>query len=136
MSIEDINYLYKNSVKDNAIIFIESNKRDKNIYPTPSEYTITFDNPFKYVYGLEVLDASMPRTMYQIDKTNNNLKIVLGDANYHIYKTAIYDPGGHILTTLEQTKKKVIKVIMVILIWIILNLQELVIILDYMVMGH
>ena len=106
MSIEDINYLYKNSVKDNAIIFIESNKRDKNIYPTPSEYTITFDNPFKYVYGLEVLDASMPRTMYQIDKTNNNLKIVLGDANYHIYKTAIYDPGGHILTTLEQTKKK------------------------------
>ena len=107
MSIEDINYLYKNSVKDNAIIFIESNKRDKNIYPTPSEYTITFDNPFKYVYGLEVLDASIPRTMYQIDKTNNNLKIVLGDANYHIYKDGnVYDPGGHILTTLDQTKKK------------------------------
>ena len=100
MSIEDVNYLYKNSVKDNAIIFIESDKRDKNLYPTPSEYTITFDNPFRYVYGLEIVDASIPRTMYQIDKTNNNLKIIIGDADYHIYKTNIYDPGGnHISNT-------------------------------------
>jgi hypothetical protein len=100
MSIEDVNYLYKNSVKDNAIIFIESDKRDKNFYPTPSEYTITFDNPFRYVYGLEIIDASIPRTMYQIDKTNNNLKIIIGDANYHIYKDSIYDPvNNHINNT-------------------------------------
>lgn len=99
MSIEDINYLYKNSVKDNSIIFIESDKRDKNIYPTPSEYTIQFDNPFRYVYGLEIVDASIPRTMYQIDKTNNNLKIIIGDANYHIYKNNKYDPGSHITNT-------------------------------------
>ena len=102
MSIEDINYLYKNSVKDNSIIFIESKNRNRNIYPTPSEYTITFDNPFKYVYGFEIIDASIPRTMYQIDKTNNNLKIVLGDANYHIYKDSIYDPDGHISNTLPN----------------------------------
>jgi hypothetical protein len=102
MSIEDINYLYKNSVKDNSIIFIESKNRNRDIYPTPSEYTITFDNPFKYVYGFEIIDASIPRTMYQIDKTNNNLKIVLGDANYHIYKNSIYDPDGHISKTFAQ----------------------------------
>ena len=99
MSIEDVNYLYKNSVKDNSIIFIESDKRDKNIYPTPSEYTITFDNPFRYVYGLEIVDASIPRTMYQIDKTNNNLKIIIGDADYHIYKDGKYDPDNHISST-------------------------------------
>ena len=96
MSIEDINYLYKNSIKDNAIIFIESHKRNRDIYSTPSEYTITFDNPFKYVYGVEVLDASIPRTMYQIDKTNNNLKVVMGDANYHIYKEAVYNNESYI----------------------------------------
>lgn len=96
MSIEDINYLYKNSIKDNAIIFIESHKRNRDIYSTPSEYTITFDNPFKYVYGVEVLDASIPRTMYQIDKTNNNLKVVMGDANYHIYKTGVYNNNSYI----------------------------------------
>ena len=102
MSIEDVNYLYKNSLKDNAIIFIESSKRDKNTYPTPSEYTITFDNPFKYVYGVEILDASIPRTMYQIDKTNNNLKIVLGDANYHIYRDSVYNPGDNYISTEEM----------------------------------
>ena len=106
MSIEDINYLYKNSVKDNAIIFIESDKRDKNVYPTPSEYTITFDNPFRYVYGLEIIDASIPRTMYQIDKTNNNLKIVIGDADYHIYKTNIYDPNSTYISTAFATESQ------------------------------
>ena len=121
MSIEDINYLYKNSVKDNSIIFIESNKRNKNVYPTPSEYTITFDNPFRYVYGLEIVDASIPRTMYQIDKTNNNLKIVLGDADYHIYKTNIYDPNGNYISSILQTDRITLlmiigKVIMVILV--------------------
>ena len=95
MSIEDINYLYKNSIKDNTIIFIESTKRNKNIYQTPSEYTILFDNPFKYVYGVEILDASIPRTMYQIDKTNNNLKIVLGNADYNIYKANVYNPDDN-----------------------------------------
>ena len=98
MSIEDINYLYKNSIKDNAIIFIESHKRNRDIYSTPSEYTITFDNPFKYVYGVEVLDASIPRTMYQIDKTNNNLKVVMGDADYHIYKLAVYNPNDNYIS--------------------------------------
>ena len=106
MSIEDVNFLYKNSLKDNAIIFIESSKRDKNTYPTPSEYTITFDNPFKYVYGVEILDASIPRTMYQIDKTNNNLKIVLGDANYHIYKDGVYDPGNNYITSTLATSNQ------------------------------
>ena len=105
MSIEDINYLYKNSIKDNAIIFIESHKRNRDIYSTPSEYTITFDNPFKYVYGVEVLDASIPRTMYQIDKTNNNLKVVMGDADYHIYKLAVYNNDSYIENTTTSTSQ-------------------------------
>lgn len=107
MSIEDINYLYKNSIKDNAIIFIESHKRNRDIYSTPSEYTITFDNPFKYVYGVEVLDASIPRTMYQIDKTNNNLKVVMGDANYHIYKTAVYNNNNYVENTFASNNQTV-----------------------------
>jgi hypothetical protein len=106
MSIEDINYLYKNSIKDNAIIFIESHKRNKSIYQTPSEYSILFDNPFKYVYGVEILDASIPRTMYQIDKTNNNLKIVLGNADYNIYKQNVYNPDSnqYIANTLDSNQ--------------------------------
>ena len=80
MSIEDIDYLYKNSVKDNAVIFVDSSKRNKLTYPDPNSYTITFDEPFKYVYGIEILDASIPRAMYQIDENNNKLVVVIGDA--------------------------------------------------------
>lgn len=80
MSIEDIDYLYKNSVKDNAVIFVDSSKRDKLTYPDPNSYTINFDEPFKYVYGIEILDASIPRAMYQIDENNNKLVVVIGDA--------------------------------------------------------
>jgi hypothetical protein len=71
MSIEDISYLKKNSIKDNVIYTIDSASRDKNIYLNPNEYVIDFDVPFKYVYGIEILDSSIPRTMYQIDKYNN-----------------------------------------------------------------
>jgi len=80
MSIEDIDYLYKNSIKDNAVIFVDSSKRDKLTYPDPNSYTINFDEPFKYVYGIEILDASIPRAMYQIDENNNKLVVVIGDA--------------------------------------------------------
>ena len=81
MSIEDIDYLYKNSIKDNAVIFVDSSKRDKLTYPDPNSYTINFDEPFKYVYGIEILDASIPRAMYQIDENNNKLEFFIGDAN-------------------------------------------------------
>ena len=89
MSIEDIDYLYKNSIKDNAVIFVDSSKRDKLTYPDPNSYTIDFDEPFKYVYGIEILDASIPRAMYQIDENNNKLVVVIGDAT---------QPSAHILS--------------------------------------
>ena len=90
MSIEDINYLYKNSIKDNAIIFVDSSKRDKSIFPNPNKYNITFSNPFKLVYGLEVIEASIPRTMYQIDKYNNNFKIIIIHFINYCYFNSIF----------------------------------------------
>ena len=72
MPIEDINYLHENSVKENIIIFSDSSQRDRNAWKTPSEYSITFDTPFYNVYGLEILDAAIPRTMYVVD-THTNL---------------------------------------------------------------
>ena len=85
MSIEDISYLKKNSIKDNIIYTIDSSSRDKSIYLTPNDYVINFDVPFKYVYGIEILDSSIPRTMYQIDKYNNifYLYYKLYDDNYY-----------------------------------------------------
>lgn len=65
--IDDIDYLKDNSEKDYVVIFVDSEKRDYITFPTPSEYSITFEQPFKNVYSVEILDASIPTTMYNID---------------------------------------------------------------------
>ena len=81
MSIEDVDYLYKNSIKESSIVLIDSSKRNKNIYHSPNSYTIDFNEPFKYVYGIEVIDSSVPRTMYIIDSNNDTLVFYTNSSN-------------------------------------------------------
>ena len=71
MSIEDVDYLYKNSIKESSIILVDSSNRDKSVYKKPNSYTLEFLQPFKFVYGVEILDSSVPRTMYIIDSNND-----------------------------------------------------------------
>jgi hypothetical protein len=73
MTIEDIEYLYENSEKDSFILYVDSADRDRAVFPKPSEYTITFDEPFKHVINVNVLDGSIPSTMFNIDVHNNHL---------------------------------------------------------------
>jgi hypothetical protein len=73
MSIEDINYLKENSVKQTIVILIDSKNRDFELYPDPSNYVVNFNVPFKNVIGFDIIDTSIPRTMYSIDKYNNGL---------------------------------------------------------------
>jgi len=73
MTIEDINYLKENSVKQSYTFLVDSQKRNKRIHPNPSEYSVNFEVPFKHVIGMEVLDVSVPKTMYNIDYNNNTL---------------------------------------------------------------
>ena len=100
MSIEDIEYLYKNSVKENIIIKIDSKKRDKNIYPKPNKYKLNFEKPFKYVYGIDILDVSLPRTQYQIDKHNNELYFMNKDTGGNEIKTIELDPNDYDISNL------------------------------------
>jgi|UniRef100_A0A6C0BFC1 hypothetical protein len=68
--IEDISYLKNNSDIDSISFYVDSGKRDKRYWPTPSEYSLTFDQPFKLVFGFDVLDAAIPTTKYNIDNEN------------------------------------------------------------------
>jgi hypothetical protein len=79
MSIEDITQLKNNSIKQTFVLLIDSKNRDYNTYPDPSNYVINFNTPFKNVIGFDIIDTSIPRTMYSIDKYNNTLY-------YYIYK--------------------------------------------------
>lgn len=68
--IDDVDFLLENSQKDYVLIFVDSQKRDYKIFPTPSEYCISFDQPYKNVYSVEIVDAAIPTTMYNIDIYN------------------------------------------------------------------
>ena len=73
MSIEDIRYLKENSIKQNYVILIDSKNRDLEVYPDPNYYEVNFNVPFKNVIGFDIIDTSIPRTMYSVDKYNNTL---------------------------------------------------------------
>jgi hypothetical protein len=78
MPVEDIDYLYEHGIKENKVLFIDSASRDKTAYPTPSEYVVNFHEPFTNVYGLDIIDASVPRTMYNVDVHKNKLVLGIG----------------------------------------------------------
>lgn len=71
--IEDVEYLQDNAEKNSQIIYVDSRQRNKYLYATPSEYVVSFEQPFKLVYGFDVVDSTIPVTMYNIDKYNNTL---------------------------------------------------------------
>lgn len=79
MPIEDIDFLKQNSVKQSYIFLVNSSDRDRLAYPTPSEYVVDFTTPFQNVVGLQVLHASIPRTMYNIDMRNNMIRFFIHD---------------------------------------------------------
>jgi len=92
MSIEDINYLKNNSIKQHYTFLIDSADRDRDKYPNPNKYTIDFTVPFKNVIGMEIIDSSIPRTMYNIDYENNELFYYIGKNKNDINITrGIYD---------------------------------------------
>ena len=78
MPIEDLDYLYKNSLRENIIVLVDSNRRDKIYWKSPNDFRIDFEQPFKYVYGVDILDISIPRTMFSIDKYNDEMFVKSG----------------------------------------------------------
>lgn len=77
MSIEDIFHLKNNSIKQTCVVLIDSKKRDFNMYPDPNDYVVNFNVPFKNVIGFDIIDSSIPRTMYSVDKYNNSLYLYI-----------------------------------------------------------
>jgi hypothetical protein len=71
MSLEDVDYMIENSVKDSIVIFADSASRNTDVFPNPENYVIEFDQPIRNVYGIEVLDVTVPATVWNINYTNN-----------------------------------------------------------------
>lgn len=73
MPIEDIDYLFDNAAQDSHVIYVDSNKRDRKLYPKANSMSIRFSHPLKNVYGLDILDASVPSAMFNIDYDTNDI---------------------------------------------------------------
>ncbi len=84
--IEDVDYLKKNSEADSIAFFADSTLRNQKVHPNPSEFHIEFTQPFKNVFGFDILDASIPATMYNVDIYNCILDITLiKSSNNNLY---------------------------------------------------
>jgi hypothetical protein len=95
--MEDVDFMKQNSIKQNYVFLVDSKDRDRALWPTPAEYVVNFTTPFHNVIGMEVLDAQVPRTMYNVDVFNNTLTFAVGTGTWH---TVAVPPGDYTIQTL------------------------------------
>jgi hypothetical protein len=98
--IEDIDFLRKNSTKESFVLFVDSKNRNRYISPTPAEYVVEFTEPFHNVIGLDILDASIPRTMYIIDKYTDTFKFTIRYNNIDYNTKIVMDHQDYNIETL------------------------------------
>jgi hypothetical protein len=110
MSIEDIDYLKKNSVLESHLFLVDSKKRDLLSFPNPNSYVISFNAPFKNVVGIEVIEANIPRTMYTIDKYNNTIYYYIASSVNEYNAITNNGQGLNENTNMDIFKKLVIPV--------------------------
>ena len=116
MPVEDIQFLKSNGVKESYIFMIDSKDRDKQIYQTPSEFVVNFEMPFRNVVGMDIIDASIPRTMYNIDVSNNTLAFLIHDTSFDtstlresMFTIVKIEPGDYTVQTLIPALNSVLK---------------------------
>ena len=82
--MEDVEAMKRGFKEESYLFVVDSSKRDKYAFVSPSEYTIQFNAPFKNVIGVELLDASIPRTEYVVDESCNTLVYTVSSVKKNI----------------------------------------------------
>lgn len=89
--MDDIDYLKANSQKHSYMFYVDSAKRNRQAYPSPNHYQVQFNTPLRNVYSIQVLDASVPRTHYNVDHHNNRLYYQTNDGREYFIDLDIGD---------------------------------------------
>ena len=76
--MDDVAGLVAASRSESLLFVVDSSQRDAAAYPTPSTYEIAFSAPFRNVVGVDLVDASVPRTEYTVEAGRNELVYALG----------------------------------------------------------
>lgn len=96
-TIEDVDYLKQHGTREAHLLMIDSATRDRSAWPTASEYEVEFDTPFRLVYGVDVIDAVVPRTQYNVETGSNTLQYILYDTRGTASTTSnvVVEPGDY-----------------------------------------
>lgn len=76
--MDDVAGLAATARAESFLFVVDSSQRDAAAYPTPSTYEIAFSAPFRNVVGVDLVDASVPRTEYTVEAGRNELVYALG----------------------------------------------------------
>lgn len=115
--MEDVQHMIKHAHEQSFLFIIDSSIRNTNAYPSPSQYYIPFPQPFKNVFAVDVVDATIPRTEFSVDIYNNTL--VYAPGTYTTYTDAMermatvnvsIPPGDYNTATLIQAVNSRLKV--------------------------
>jgi hypothetical protein len=94
--MDDIETINKFGVDETYIFIADSSKRDKAVYPSASEYEVTFNAQFRNVVKFEILQASVARTDYLVDESECTISYAIGHPKN--INTWQQDIGGNIRT--------------------------------------
>ncbi len=105
--MDDVQYLRKHAQEESYLFLCDSKLRDANVFATPSEYEVQFASPFKNVFSVDLIDATVPRTEYTVEKGRNTVTYALShpasatSAPANV-ATATVPPGDYILPQLVE----------------------------------
>ncbi len=115
--MDDVEYLERVGKDESFLFLADSAKRDKSVYPSPAEYAVTFNSPFRNVVGFELVEVNVPRTDYIVDSTENTLTYSV-DVPSSITtwqtdveagtRTATFSPGDYNLSQLVEHMNEVL----------------------------
>lgn len=114
--MDDVQHMIANAKEHSFMFIIDSNTRNRAAYPSPSEYYIPFPQPFKNVFAVDLIDATIPRTEFSVDVHSNVIAYAPG--TYTTYDTALekqtivsvrIPPGDYNTATLIQAVNERLK---------------------------
>lgn len=77
-AMDDVHYLLDSAKEESYLLLVDSRARDAAVHPTPSQYSVTFASPFRNVFGMDLLDATIARAEYIVETNTNVLEYALG----------------------------------------------------------
>lgn len=96
--MDDVLYLRKHASEESFLFVVDSARRDTAVYPEPHEYEVAFNAPFRNVVGLDLIDATLPRTEYLVERGANTLVFDAGGGRAEV----AVEPGDYNVLQLAQ----------------------------------